>query len=122
MRKRPPTLPPIIAPSGMWEEKDGEEEGEGEEEEEEEEEDVDGFKEEVVIILVPYDAVEFESAELELELDAEGAEMDRLPSWIRIYATVSRCQRMSHPRHMCPLVRETHKEALVFGNFVGCRM
>ena len=33
--------------------------------------------------------MEFERAELKLELDAEGAEMDRLPSWIRIYVTVS---------------------------------
>ena len=34
-------------------------------------------------------AMEFERAELKLELDAEGTEMDRLPSWIRIYVTVS---------------------------------
>lgn len=76
---RPPTLPPIIAPSGTWKEEDGEE-------------DADDSKEGEEIIFVDTnddDAVECERAELELELDAEGAEMEGLPSWIKIYVTVS---------------------------------
>ena len=69
----------------MREEKDGDED-EGEEDAD------DSTEEGEEIILVDADddnAVEFLRAELELELDAEGAEMDRLPSWMRIYVTVS---------------------------------
>ena len=70
----------------MREKKDGDEdEGEEDADDSKEEE-----REEIILVdAVDDNAVEFERAELELELDAEGAEMDRLPSWMRIYVTVS---------------------------------